>query len=178
VPAGADGAWVGQEGRLALRLNGGWGFHKPEIGRRAFFVDEGVDAVFDGAAWRNGARSTARGAASSLATITLDHVLTPGPSSTTVAVIPDKAVVIGVTARVLTPFTGAGVTSWRLGVPGASGRYGGGYGIAVDSFAVGITGSPTAYFEPTPLMVEATGGTFTAGSVRFAIHHIVLEPPA
>jgi hypothetical protein len=178
VAAPAGGAWAGAEGRLALRQNGGWVFHAPEPGRRAFFVDEGAEAVFDGAAWRGGASAILGGASASLSVAKLDHVVTSGATSTTVAVIPDKAVVIGVTARVLSPLTGAGVTAWRLGVPGASGRYGSGYGVAAGSFAVGITGSPTGYFAPTPLLVEAVGGAFSGGVIRFAVSFLALEPPA
>jgi hypothetical protein len=95
----------------------------PEPGRRVFVADEGAEAVFDGVEWLRGVG--AGGAATVSHTIVFDHALQAGALSLTAAVIPDKAVVLGVTGRVLASL-GDGV-AFRLGVPGAPDRYGYGW---------------------------------------------------
>jgi hypothetical protein len=166
VPAG--GGWPGKAGELCLWLNGGWLSVAPGEGWRLWVRDEGTERVYRSGRWER---------ASGLAVFGLDVALS-GAAVQTLPVIPDKAVVFAVTGRVLTPLTGVGVTGWRLGVPGAAGRYGAGYGVAAASFAQGVTGQPVAYYAPTPLLVEAEGGAFTGGTLRLAVHALVAEPPA
>ncbi|MEM7525084.1 MAG: hypothetical protein AAF360_15275 [Pseudomonadota bacterium] len=101
-----------------------------------------------------------------------------GAAVTTAIEIPDRAVVVGVTARVITAVTGAGVTGWRLGVAGSDDRYGSGIGLVADSIANGVTGSPVAYYGATPLEITAEGGAFAGGVVQLAIHYFILTPPA
>src|SRR5690606_37097153 len=55
VGAGATGAWEGQAGRIAIGANGGWVFATPQRGQRAFLLDRGAEAVWDGQEWRGGA---------------------------------------------------------------------------------------------------------------------------
>jgi hypothetical protein len=179
APAGAVGAWVGRAGMLALWDNGGWSFAPPVEGRRYWVEDEGAEIVHTGAAWVTRDAGLRRGAAMRLEVVTLDHAVPPGLSSVTAPLIPEKASVVAVTGRVLEPLTGAGVTAWRLGVAGASSRYGNGYGLAAGSFAHGMTSQPMTYFAATGLLIEATGGgTFTGGRIRLAAHCIIVEPPA
>jgi len=90
---------------------------------------------------------------------------------------PDRAVVFGATARVLTAITGTGVTGWRLGVSGATDRYGAGVGLAQGSSLNGVTGAPVGYFADTPLVIDAEGGDFAGGSVRLCLHYMILTPP-
>ena len=105
----------------------------------------------------------------------IDHVLALAASSTTAAIIPDKAVVLGVTGRVTTAI--AGVTGWSLGVAGATNRCGSGYGPAFNAFAHGVTGQPQAYFGATALEITAEGGSFTGGAIRLAMHYLEISPP-
>ena len=107
--------------------------------------------------------------------VEIDHALAVGSTSTTVAAIPDKAIVLGVTARVTTEITGA--ASWSMGVSGSPDRYGSGFGTTQNSFAHGVTGQPQAYFGATSLVVTSAGGDFTGGALRIAVHILEIAPP-
>ena len=51
VAAGATGAWVGEEGSIAVRQDGAWSFCAPREGWRAWVEDEDAFLVFDGSGW-------------------------------------------------------------------------------------------------------------------------------
>jgi hypothetical protein len=174
---GAD-AWAGRGGQLAFFDNGGWAFARPWIGLRLWLEDEARDVVFDGAAWRAAIGGVAFGAATVAKVATIDHRVEPGGVSVTAAFIPDKAVVIGVTARVIETLVGVGVSGWRLGVADDPSRYGSGYGVAQGAFAHGVTSAPLAYYGGAGLELGPEGGTFERGVVRIAAHLLLLEPPA
>ena len=177
VGAGATGAWVGQDDAVALFLNGGWDFVAPWPGMTLWVAAASARVTWTGAAWLDGAVAvSAAGAATVQRVVEIDHTLAAGGSSTTVAVIPDKAVVLGVTGRVTTAITGA--TGWSLGVAGDTGRYGTAYGAALGAFAHGVTGQPQAYYGGTALEITAEGGAFTGGAVRLAVHCQEIVPPA
>jgi len=132
--------------------------------------------TFTGGFWVAGRLTGTAGGAETLGrVIEIDHTLALAASSTTTAIIPDKAVVLGVTGRVTTAL--AGVTGWSLGVAGATNRYGSGYGPAFNAFAHGVTGQPQAYFGATALEITAEGGSFTAGAIRLAVHFLAISPP-
>ncbi len=176
VPDGAGGAWAGRDGEIACFLNGGWDFIQPWNGMQIWVSDEAMFAVFVGR-WVAGATALSPGGAATFSLIAeFDHELAAGPVSSIAAAIPDKAVVLGVSARVLTEITGT--TSWRLGVTGSDDRYGSGFGAAQGAFAEGVTGSPLAYYGPTDLIISAEGGAFSAGSIRVAIHYASIAAPA
>lgn len=177
VAAGAGGDWAGRDGMIAFADNLGWSFIAPQEGRRLWVEDERLDVLFDGVGWVAALGASEAGAATMLHARVIDHTLAAGPVSTTVPVIPDKAVVLGVTARVVAPLTGAGLSTWRLGVAGAADRYGSGLGLGVNSYAHGVTGAPVAYYAPTPLTLEAEGGAFAAGVVRLCVHFFAMTPP-
>lgn len=177
VPGGAGGDWSGRDGRLALFLNGGWDFAMPEDGWRAWIADEGTDAIFSGGAWISGGVAlTAHGAGCMMRSVEVDHELGVGASSVTVDVIPEGAVVFGITGRVIEAVTGA--ASFRIGVPGADDRYGAGIGTSAGAWLRGVTGQPIAYYADTPLLLTAEGGDFAGGTVRLAVHHVVLTLPS
>jgi len=172
----ASGDWAGQEGRIAFHVNGGWEFHAPWAGYRAFDAATRGWLVHDGVAWQRDVVALSAGGASTRARIVeIDHDVAPGASSVTVPVIPDKAVVYGVTGRVLDGIGGA--ASWSLGAEGGPDRYGSGIGTSAGSFVHGVTGAPLAYFGATPLVLTAEGGSFTGGRVRLAVHLVELTPP-
>ncbi len=176
VGAGATGGWAGHDGELALYLNGGWVFVPPWGGCAVWVAAEGARLTWNGGAWVAGHLGGSPGGAATLARVAeIDHVLS-GAVSTTAPVIPDKAVVLGVTGRVLAPITGA--SGWSLGVAGSPDRYGAGYGTGAGSYAHGVTGQPQAYYGATPLTVTASGGAFTGGTLRLAVHLLELSPPA
>ena len=178
VPAGATGLFAGQEGRIALRLNGGWYFVPVRTGWRAYIADEAVMAEFDGVLWRaaSGVVSPA-GAATNARILEFDHVIGVGATSVTTGLIPQYALVQAVTARVTQTITGA-ATAWKLGVAGADNRYASGMGTAAGTWLIGPTGAPTAYYADTPLVLTAEGGDFAGGTVRIAVHYQEFTPPA
>jgi hypothetical protein len=177
VPVGAVNAWAGQEGLIAIGANGGWDFAQPVRGWRAFIADRGAGAIFDGAVWRDGfATLSPQNAGLSLRVAEIDHVITAGAVSKTAFVIPSNATVVGVTGRVTADITGT-LTSWSLGNPGAVGRYGTGIGLGSGSWVRGVLASPTTFYAPDVLQLDATGGDFAGGTVRLAVHFIEIALP-
>ncbi|MEL6516433.1 MAG: DUF2793 domain-containing protein [Pseudomonadota bacterium] len=178
VPTGATAAWAGQDGALALFLNGGWVYLSPAVGWRGWIADEGVPCVFDGVAWQAGQGAvSAHGAAMLSRVVEVDHTVGSGVSSDTLAVIPAGALVFGVTGRVVSAIGGT-ATSWRLGVGGVSDdRYGAGLGMAADSWVSGLTSSPLAYYAATALTLTGEGGALDGGVVRLAVHLAELRVP-
>lgn len=176
VGAGATGIWAGQDDAIALALNGGWAFVPPWRGA-AFWVDaDGAIASWDGTAWVDGLQAGSSGGAATFGRIVeIDHVLAQAGVSTTAALIPDKAIVLGVSGRVTAGIAGA--TGWSLGIAGAPTRYGSGYGAGAGSYALGVTGQPQAYYGGTALEITAEGGAFTAGTIRLAVHLLALSAP-
>jgi hypothetical protein len=178
VAQGAADAWAGQDGRVAVAVNGGWIFVSPQAGWRAFILDEGRSAIHDGTAWRAGQITmTGTGAGMSAGVVEIDHAILPGAVSLTPALIPANAMVVGVTGRVLAAITGT-LSAWSLGNPGAAGRYGAGLGLGAGSIVRGVLGTPTAFYSPEALELRATGGDFTGGRVRLAVHFLELTPPS
>ena len=176
VGESATGDWSGEDGKLALFLNGGWDFLTPWSGMTVWVEDQRATAIFVGDTWLPGRVGGAAGGAATLTQVAeIDHTLSSATVSTTTNVIPDKAIVLGVTGRVLEAITGA--TSWSLGISGSPDRYGSGYGVSLNAFAHGVTGQPQAYFGSTPLEVTADSGSFTAGKIRLAVHYADLRPP-
>lgn len=176
VGAGATGGWAGQDDAVALWVNGGWVFVAPWSGLRLWHEAGQTVVTWRDGAWHAGAQAGSQGGAASFARIAeIDHVLGAGATSTTAAIIPDKAVVIGVTGRVTTAIAGA--TSWSLGVSGAASRYGSGYGVTVGAFAHGVSSQPQAYYGGSALLVTAGGGDFSAGAIRLAVHFLEIAPP-
>ncbi|MEM8790810.1 MAG: DUF2793 domain-containing protein [Pseudomonadota bacterium] len=175
VGAGATGDWAGQDMALAIGSNGGWTFYAPRVGWSVWVLAEGEIHVFDGLSWRAGAVALSPGRATTNERVMeFDHTVS-GAVSTTSAEIPDKAVVLGISARVVGEITGA--SGWSLGVAGSPDRYGTGFGTALNSTAEGVTGQPLAYYGGTALEITAEGGSFTAGQIRIAVHYQSIAAP-
>ena len=178
VPAGATGVWAGETGQLAIASNGGWVFVTPKTGWSAQDATSGETLVFDGVAWQAvGRNPSAGGATTASRVIEIDHIVSAGATSQTAAVLPANSIVLGVTGRVEVALAGPGLTGWALGVNGSANRYGSGLGIGVNSYALGLTGTPQTYYSNGPLLLTAEGGTFSSGQVRLAVHCLTLEPP-
>lgn len=175
VPAGAAGLWAGHEGRLAVRINGGWDFVTPLAGWRGFVADEMLDVVFSDGEWT--AHSGTGGGSLGLRTAGEDHVVAAGASSTTAALIPEGAIVFGITGRVIEPIPGS-ATALSIGVAESLNRYGSGIGLGSGSWLRGLTGSPLTYWSATPLVLTAEGGSFGGGgTLRLVVHFIELPIP-
>ncbi len=174
----ASNEWAGQEGKVAVFANGGWVFLTPKTGWRAWNSILGAEIVFDGVDWvRYGGVVAAGGAATLQQVVEIDHVIGAEAVSVTAPVIPSHAQVIGVSARVIAPLTGSGISSWSLGVAGAPDRYGSGLGTGLNSYALGIGGTPMTYWADTPLEITPDAGSFSGGSLRIAVHFQALKPP-
>ncbi|MFZ1725663.1 MAG: DUF2793 domain-containing protein [Albidovulum sp.] len=177
VPFGGVNEWSGHDGEIAIGSNGGWDFVVPQRGWQAVVFDRGVSAMYDGTAWRDGMVTLSPfNAGLSFGVAEADHVVAAGAVSTTSALIPANAVVIGVTARVITAITGT-LSSWALGNPGAVGRFGSGLGLGVGAWARGVLGQPTAFYAPEVLQLDAVGGVFAGGTVRIAVHYMEIALP-
>lgn len=174
VPAGASGAWSGEDGRVAAFLNGGWRFFAPRPGWRCFVEDEGDDAVFVSGVWTGLASHTM--ATGAIRTIEFEHAITAGGAQATAGLIPAGSLVFGVTVRVLEVVTG--VTGWSLGVADAPERHGSGLPVASGAVEAAATGAPMAHPSATPLLLTPDGGSFSGGRVRLAIHHLELPAPS
>lgn len=51
IASGAEGAWTGQDGKIAAWQDGAWTIYAPQTGWLAWVADEGALLVFDGSAW-------------------------------------------------------------------------------------------------------------------------------
>ncbi|MEL6793166.1 MAG: DUF2793 domain-containing protein [Pseudomonadota bacterium] len=179
VPSGATGAWSDKVGDLAFFVEGGWAFASPKEGWRIWVEDERRERRFLDGAWREIAvGASASGAALAARVIESDEPVQPGSGFDATLVIPDRAVVLGVTGRVVDALTGGGATSWRLGVAGSTDRYGSGVGVGLNASVTGISGAPVGYYGATPLRIEAEGGDFATGTIRLALHYFEISAPA
>lgn len=179
VPVGATGVWAGQEHKVALFLNGGWEFVDALDGWSAWVIDEAACLRFGSGVWNYAAASVDPDLASAkMVDLEFDHVLSAGATNQTSVVIPHHSSVVGITARVTEEITFSGATTFKLGVSGADDRYGSGFGHWKNTFVQGLTGQPLTYWSDTPILLSAEGGDFVSGTIRIAIHTIILTPPA
>ena len=177
APGGAD-AWAGHDGEMAFFVNGGWAFHAFEFGASVWDATAREHRVFDGVNWvAHGSAVGEGGATTRSYVLSFQHDLGAGATSVTAEVIPSHAIVLGVTARVVQPITGSGLTGFSLGVAGAVDRYGSGLGVALNAWAKGVTGQAVTYYADTPLVLTAEGGDFAQGAVQIALHLTELIPP-
>ncbi|MBU0644332.1 MAG: DUF2793 domain-containing protein [Alphaproteobacteria bacterium] len=179
VGEAAVNEWAGQEGMVALYINGGWAFVPTTLGMRAYVADQNGWAGHDGAGWVLGMQTlSAHGAGMISKVIEVDHVLSAGPTSNAAYAIPGQSVVYGVTGRVLADITGSGLTGFSLGVSGSTNRYGSGLSPTQGSWLRGLTGAPLTYYSSEDLILTAEGGDFTAGTLRLAIHCLQFTLPS
>ncbi len=178
IAPGAEGAWLGHDGRLASFLNGGWQYLDPVRGWEIWVAEEALRLTFDGVYWvENVLAMSSHNAAVRAEVVEIDFTISAaGGFVDTGFVIPSHASVWGVTGRVLEPLTGT-LTDWSLGVAEAVDRYGAAYGLEAGGWLRGITGQPVTYYEPTRLRLTANGGEFETGKVRLAVHLMQFDLP-
>ena len=178
VPPDATGAWQGLAGQIAVWSNGGWIYLLPKAGWRAWDESRPGHLMFDGTGWvRDAVVVSGSGAGLIWKIVEFDHVVSAGATNLTSATVPSQTQVIGVTGRVVSPVTGPGLSGWRIGVVGSNDRYGSGLGLGLNSYLVGISGTPVTYYGSTSLLITAEGGAFASGIIRLALHLVQLEPP-
>lgn len=173
VPAGATGAFAGRAGFLAAYEAGAFDFLPVAAGFLAFIRDEGRLALYDGAAWVSPLAASVHRAAIAAEVLEEDVTLSGAYAETALA-IPDRGLVIGVSTRTLTAVTGA--SAYDCGIAGEPAKFGGSLGAAAGAGNIGVIG-PTAFYAPTPVRLTAVGGSFTGGTVRVALHLLLLAAP-
>ncbi|WP_417259015.1 DUF2793 domain-containing protein [Celeribacter sp.] len=177
VPVGAVNDWAGQEGQIAIFVNAGWAFVPATQGMRAYVVDQGFYASFNGTDWVEGMQSLSpSGAGMIQRTIEIDHVIGAGATSNVPFALPAQSVVFGVTGRVTTAITGT-ATGFSLGVAASSNRYGSGLSLPQGSWLRGLTGTPVTYYGSEDLILTAEGGNFASGEIRLAVHCLQFALP-
>lgn len=175
------GDWAGQAGNIASFVDGAWHFSLPRAGWMAYSLMDNMIYIFNGTEWSSfpDAKSfkpvRAQSGANSLIEILEETITLNGSTVQSAIVIPDRAIVWGVSLRVSTEITGA--TSFDCGIPAEPGKYGQLLGISRDASNSGVTG-PTAFYADTPVILTANGGDFTGGQVKIAIHFLSCNPPA
>ncbi|WP_206412839.1 DUF2793 domain-containing protein [Nitratireductor soli] len=186
--AGATGAWAGWDLNVAVWSGGAWAKLAPRAGWLAFAEDEAQALIFDGAAWRTLAEAlglmalaastiVSQGPAGSANAIVVAEELLAGLAGASVdstVLIPNRAIVFGVSTRTVTAVTGA--ASYDCGLAGEQSKFGGSLGAAPGSTNAGVIG-PQAFYGDTAIRLTANGGDFTGGAVRIAIHYFLPTVP-
>ena len=173
VAPGATGAWSGQSQKIAIYLNGGWDFVQPLTGWRAFVEDEGAESVFASGQWTTLTLPAAM--AGAIQIVEIEHVISAGGAQTTSGQIPQRSVVLGVTARVKEELTG--VSGWSLGINEAETRYGSGLSTGVGAQVRSGLTAPMAHANNAPLKLSPEGGNFTGGRVTLHVYRVELTAP-
>ena len=184
----ATGAWAGWEDAVAYWIDGAWMRILPAPGWLAWIEAEAQLVVWTGSIWlpvvdamgfiaQAAAVAVAReanGATTGMAV--LEETLTglSGASVDSTIAIPNRAIVLGVSARTITAVLGA--SSYDCGIAGEPSKFGGSLGVAVGSSNIGVIG-PTAFYADIPIRLTANGGSFTGGAVRIAIHYLTCTAP-
>ena len=188
IASGATGAWTGWDASATQFSGGAWQRLIPQTGWLAWDAASGQLLVWTGSAWtgldvamgllaRASSVRVAEGPAGSATDMVVAEELISGlagTSATSTATIPNRAIVLGVSARTVTAVTGA--SSYDCGIAGETSKFGGSLGAAQNSTNVGVIG-PQAFYSATPIVLTANGGSFTGGSVRIAIHYLLPVSP-
>ncbi len=183
VASGAADGWTGRDGEIALWRDGSWHFHPPFEGLLALVADEEIFIAFTASGWRQAgelagpdrlmARSV-HGAETRLAVLEEELSALSGAYAETGVLIPNRAIVFGVSCRTVTAITGA--TSYDCGLAGEQSKFGGSLGISEGATNAGVIG-PTAFYADTAIRITANGGGFTGGAVRVAVHCLLPVVP-
>lgn len=187
--AGATGQWAGWDQSIAYWIDGAWMRILPSPGWLAWVVDEAQAMIWTGAAWvqmanamgfiaQSASVAVARSPNDATTGVGVAEETLSGLSGASVAssiVIPDRAIVLGLSARTTTAITGA--ASFDCGIAGETSKFGGSLGIAAGSANIGVVG-PQAFYADTLIILTANGGYFTGGAVRIAIHYLTCGAPS
>jgi len=188
VASGATGLWAGWNGDVAFYASGAWLRLPARTGWMVWVQDEARVVVRIGSVWtpldaamglltQAASVEVAKGTlGSTIGVAVLEQTVSglSGAAVTSSIEIPNRAIVLGVSTRVVTTITGA--VSFDCGVAGEANKFGGALGVAAGSTNVGVIG-PQAFYANTPIVLTARGGSFTGGVVRIAIHHLTLGAP-
>jgi hypothetical protein len=93
-----------------------------------------------------------------------------GATTNSSVLIPNGAIVLAVSNRVVTAITGA--TSYSCGVAGNATQFGSLLGASVGLTNLGLIG-PAPFYADTAVLYTAAGGAFTGGQLRMTIHYLM-----
>lgn len=164
VPAGSIAVWAA----------GTWREASPEIGWRVLVADEGAPRVYAGAGvWRPGsALGPSYGSAAGLA-IREAEVSLSGATSSALALLPARAIVLSVTAWNAAAVTGA--ASYAVGISGSPALFGSSLSPSAGASNVGVV-APFPTYAPADVILTAGGGSFSGGRVRLSAALLVPLP--
>lgn len=182
IASGGSGAWLGWAGSIGYYADGAWQQLDPVTGWHIWVESSAQMQVYDGTAWQplivrgeiTPLATAPAGAASDMVVI---EELLSGLSGATVdstVVLPDRAIVLGVSVRVISAITGA--SSFDIGTAASSGKFGATLSIAAGTTNIGVIG-PEALYSDTAIRITANGGNFTGGDLRIALHYIAPRAP-
>ncbi len=174
VGAGATGAWATYDGQITSYNSGVWQFYPPVTGWAAWVGDEAKQYVFKNATWQGLSFASSPSGATTELHVIEEELPLLGASVDSTIVIPDRAVVFGVSTRTTQAVTGA--TSYDCGIAGEVAKFGAALSILTNATNSGVIG-PTAFYVDTPARLSANGGNFTGGNVRIAIHYVLCGVP-
>ena len=183
--AGGTGEWSGWDSDVAMWADGAWLRLPARTGWRAWVVDEGQLVVRGPAGWAAAVVDRRRMWMSRSGPPVAPPAwrwrrsccpASPARRWSSSIVIPNRAIVFGVSTRTVT--TVAGATSYDCGIAGQPSKFGGSLGVAAGSTNAGVIG-PQAFYSDTAIRLTANGANFTGGAVRIAIHYATVGvPPA
>ena len=170
------GRWAGWAGDIALRADGAWHRLPARDGFVAWAEAEGVLLVREGADWVplvGGATVQLSRSASGFWTgMETREALVTGLSGSVVdtgLIIPNRAICLGVTTKVVTTITGA--ASFSCGTAAQPGKFGAALGVEAGSTNRGVIG-PEPVYADSAIRLTAAGGTFSGGTVSMGLHTI------
>ena len=106
---------------------------------------------------------------------TIETITTGGTTFTSALQIPARAMVVGVSHRVIAAITGC--TAFEIGTAATPAMFATGLGVSAGSTNAGI-GGPNNFYSATPLLLTSTaGGNFTGGTIRLSIQYLMVGAP-
>ncbi|NKB53429.1 MAG: DUF2793 domain-containing protein [Rhizobiaceae bacterium] len=172
VAPGAVDDWLGQDGNLAAYQDAVWSFYPANVGWSAWVEEENQTVIFTGNSWVWPEYTSPFGAFTRLQTLEEELTLS-GSVTTAIVEFPSRAIVLAVSVMVAETISGA--STFEIGIDGESSKFGGSLGINAGDSNIGVIG-PTAVYAPTPVILSAVGGDFSAGTVRLVLHYIECGP--
>lgn len=176
------GGWLAHAGKLAIFQDGAWVFLTPKNGWQLFNLSDNSLKVYVSGSWTGFSPSSSSSLAGvgaglpaglSMTALEVEHSISSGTYNDTRLIIPDRASVLGVSARV----TQALNVRWKLGVSGGDDRYGSQIGKENGSTNIGVSSAPTSYYANTPIRITAQSGRFNSGRIKLKLYLLQLTLP-
>ncbi|MDD9797991.1 MAG: DUF2793 domain-containing protein [Alphaproteobacteria bacterium] len=185
-----SGVWAGKANQLAFYQDKAWVFLVPKEGWRVWDKTNNRLSVWTGSSWLAIQGSSTQQSAPQnpsvsstrllpegmrMRALQIDHTITRGTYNNTRLIIPDRALVLGVTGRVLSTLTSR--MRWNLGVPVSSTRYGTQIGGDAGSIVIGVSSQPIAYYGNTAIRITGYGRSLYSGRIRLKLYILEVSLP-